>query len=114
MTFGYTRGRSTRPPSTLHDQDALSLPIIGSFLLTVELLCLQLCLGAFCLQLDLFTYSCRGPPTTHHPHKRVSSSGGILGGGGVRIVGTQERATPTVCKKASPRERGNRALVIVL
>ena len=25
--------------------------------LTVELLCLQLCLGAFCLQLELFTYS---------------------------------------------------------
>ena len=25
----------------------------------------------------------RGPRTTHHPHKRPSSSGGILGGGGV-------------------------------
>ena len=31
----------------------------------------------------------RGPPTTHHPHKRTSSSGGILGDG-VRIVGTKE------------------------
>ena len=32
----------------------------------------------------------RGPPTTHHPHKRPSSSGAIFGagGGGVRIVGT--------------------------
>ena len=30
----------------------------------------------------------RGPPTTHRPHERPSSSDGIFGWGGVRIVGT--------------------------
>ena len=37
---------------------------VGSFLLTAELFCLQLCLGVFfCLQLSFFAYSgkvCRG------------------------------------------------------
>ena len=37
--------------------DAAFLLTIGSFLLTAELLCLQSCLGAFCLQFDFFAYN---------------------------------------------------------
>ena len=35
-------------------KDVVFLLTVGSFLLTVELLCLQWCLGAFCLQLEHF------------------------------------------------------------
>ena len=35
----------------------------------------------------------RGPPTTHHPHKRPSSSGGIFGG--------------VVCELSEPKKRQN-------